>query len=196
MEEPETILNPDPPNRKKIFIPIIIILGLIIGVLTTIKASVHKDLNTTFQAIEIAEGNTLPDFELTKLDGTKTRVSAINGKVFMINFWATWCEACMEEMPSIVTLREHYSAKEFEVLGINVDENQTEVVPAVARKVGIKFPLFSDPENRLAEMFDVHAIPLTVILNKTRKILLVEPGGRDWNADEMHQLIDKWLLDN
>jgi hypothetical protein len=47
----------------------------------------------------------------------------------------------------------------------------------------------------LAEMFDVRAIPLTVIINKSRKILLVEPGGRDWDTDEMHELLDKWVKD-
>ena len=101
----------------------------------------------------------------------------------------------MEEMPSIVTLRDQYSSKGFEVLGINVDENPGVATPPVIKKLGIKFPIFTDTENSLAELFDVHAIPLTVVINKSRKILLVEPGGRDWNTDEMHQLLDNWVKD-
>jgi hypothetical protein len=44
-------------------------------------------------------------------------------------------------------------------------------------------------------MFDVHAIPLSLLINKDRKILMIEPGGRDWNADDVHQLVEKWLKD-
>ena len=111
----------------------------------------------------------------------------------MINFWATWCEACMEEMPSLVALREQYAPKGFEILGVNVDENPAQSAPDAVKNMGIKFPIFTDKSNALAELFDVHAIPLTVIIDKSRKILLVEPGGRDWNTEDMQQLMQKWL---
>jgi peroxiredoxin len=195
MEESETILSEELPNRKKVFIPIAIILVLIVGALMAVKASVHKEARLATQPLELTEGAEVPNFELSKLDGGKVQIGDISSKVMMINFWATWCEACMEEMPSIVTLRDQYSSKGFEVLGINVDENPTEVTPPVVKKLGIKFPIFTDSGNNLAELFDVHAIPLTVIINKSRKILLVEPGGRDWNTDDMHQLLDKWVND-
>ena len=195
MEESETILNEEVPNRKKVFIPIAVILVLIVGALMAVKASVHKEARLASQPLELTEGAEVPNFELSKLDGSKVQIGDISSKVMMINFWATWCEACMEEMPSIVTLRDQYSPKGFEVLGINVDENPKDVTPPIVKKLGIKFPIFTDTGNSLAEMFDVHAIPLTVIINKSRKILLVEPGGRDWNTDEMHQLLDKWVND-
>jgi thiol-disulfide isomerase/thioredoxin len=165
MEDSETILSEDRPNRKKVFIPIAVILVLIVGALLAVKASVHKEARLTSQPLELTEGAEVPNFELSKLDGSKVQLADVPTKVNMINFWATWCEACMEEMPSIVTLRDQYS------------------------------PIFTDPNNNLAEMFDVRAIPLTVIINKSRKILLVEPGGRDWDTDEMHELIDKWVKD-
>jgi peroxiredoxin len=195
MEDSETILSEDRPNRKKVFIPIAVILVLIVGALLAVKASVHKEARLTSQPLELTEGAEVPNFELSKLDGSKVQLADVPTKVNMINFWATWCEACMEEMPSIVTLRDQYSPKGFEVLGVNVDENPTEATPPIIKKLGIKFPIFTDPDNTLAEMFDVRAIPLTVIINKSRKILLVEPGGRDWDTDEMHELLDKWVKD-
>jgi peroxiredoxin len=195
MEESETILNEELPNRKKIFIPIAVILVLIVGGLMAIKASVHKESRLASQPLELTEGAEVPNFELSKMNGDKVQVGDLSSKVMMINFWATWCEACMEEMPSIVSLRDQYSSKGFEVLGINVDENPSEVTPPIIKKLGIKFPVFTDSGNNLAELFDVHAIPLTVIINKSRKILMVEPGGRDWNSDDMHQLLDKWVND-
>ena len=195
MEESETILSEDTPNRKKVFIPIAVILVLIVGALMAVKASVHKEARLATQPLELTEGAEVPNFELSKLEGGKVQIGDLSNKVTMINFWATWCEACMEEMPSIVSLRDQYSSKGFEVLGINVDENPAQVTPPVVKKLGIKFPIFTDAGNNLAELFDVHAIPLTVIINKSRKILLVEPGGRDWNTDDMHQLLDKWVND-
>jgi thiol-disulfide isomerase/thioredoxin len=195
MEESETILNEELPNRKKVFIPIAVILVLVVGALMAIKASVHKETRLATQPLELTEGAEVPNFELTKIDGGKIQIGDLSSKVTMINFWASWCEACMEEMPSIVTLRDQYAPKGFEVVGVNVDENPAEVTPPLVKKLGMKFPIFTDSGNALAELFDVHAIPLTVIINKSRKILLVEPGGRDWNTDEMHQLLDKWVSD-
>lgn len=187
------LLNEAPSNRKKVFIPIVVILVVIVGALMAIKASVQKETRQALQPIELAEGAELPNFTLYKLDGTKTQVNDMPHKVMMINFWATWCEACMEEMPSLVALREQYASKGFEILAINVDENPNQVVPNTVNKLGIKFPIFTDKNNALAELFDVHAIPLTVIIDKDRKILLIEPGGRDWGSEDIRQMMNKWL---
>jgi peroxiredoxin len=185
---------PDPPpSRKRLFIPVIVILTVVVVSLLAIKASTQKQLKTHQQQVELSEGVVLPDLELTKMDGGKVQLSDLPHKVMLINFWATWCEACIEEMPSLVQLREKFSPKGFEILGVNVDENPRPVATTAAVKLGMKFPLFSDEKGELGEVFDLHAIPLTLIINQSRKILMVEPGGRDWNSEEIHQLIEKWL---
>ncbi len=181
------------PSKKRVLIPIVVILVLIVGALMAIKASVHKDAHLNTQSVELIEGAQLPDFQLVRLDGTKVSVGDLQNKVMMINFWATWCEACMEEMPSIVGLREKYAPKGFEVLAINVDENPDQVVPTAIKKFGIKFPVFTDKNNAMSELFDVHAIPLTVVIDKDRKILMVESGGREWMGDDVQQMLTKWL---
>jgi thiol-disulfide isomerase/thioredoxin len=193
-QEPTAHFTPDPPtSRKKIFIPIVILLVVIVGALMTIKASVQKEAHLATTPVELNEGVELPNFSLNALAGAQSKVGDLPHKVMLINFWATWCEACMEEMPSLITLRDQYAAKGFEVLGINVDENPASVVPEAAKKLGIKFPIFTDKNNALAELFDVHAIPLSVVIDKNRKILLVETGGRDWNTEEIQQMMNKWL---
>lgn len=181
------------PSRKKILIPIAAILVIIVGALMAIKASVQKEARLNLQPVELVEGAELPNFELTKLDGKTVKVGDLPGKVKMLNFWATWCEACMEEMPSIVKLRETYNARGFEVIGLNVDETPSKAVPPTEQKFGMKFPTFMDPTNALTELFDIHAIPLTVIFDDDRKILLIESGSREWDNEEMHTLVEKWL---
>ncbi len=193
-QETTSSFIPDPaPSKKKIFIPILVLLVVIVGSLMAIKASVQKEARLANTPVELNEGAELPDFTLTSVTGQQTKVGDLPHKVMLINFWATWCEACMEEMPSLIQLRDQYASKGFEVLGVNVDENPSQVVPGATKKLGIKFPVFTDKNNSLAEMFDVHAIPLSVLIDKNRKILLVESGGRDWNAEDIHQILDKHL---
>lgn len=185
-------------QRRRLLVPAAVLMVIVVGALMAIKASVQKEQRLNTQAIELAEGAELPNFTLTQLNGTKIQVSDFKvgdqkPKVIMLNFWATWCEACMEEMPSIVKLREAYAPKGFEVIGLNVDENPPKAVPATEQKFGMKFPTFMDPENMMTELFDIHAIPLTVIFDQNRKILMVESGSREWDDEEMHQLVQKWL---
>lgn len=166
---------------------------MVVASLLAIKASTQKQMKSRPQQIELSEGVVLPDLELTRMDGGTVQLGELPHKVMLINFWATWCEACIEEMPSLIQLREKFSPKGFEILGINVDENPRPVATTAAVKLGMKFPLFSDEKGELGQVFDLHAIPLTLIINQSRKILMVEPGGRDWNSEEINQLIEKWL---
>ena len=182
-------------SKKNIFIPIVIILAMIVTALMAIKASVHKEVRLNTQPIELVEGAEIPNFQLTSLDGTKKKIGDLPHKLMMINFWATWCEACMDEMPSMVALRDKYAAQGFEIISINVDENPNQTVPPILKKLKIQFPVFSDPDSALSDQFDVHAIPLTLVVNKSRKILMLESGGHEWNDDETHLLIEKWLKD-
>ena len=190
MEESTPIIS-----KKKVFLPAIIILVLIVGALMAVKASVHKEAKLNSQPIELTEGAEVPDFELVSLDGSKKNIGDLQHKVMLVNFWASWCEACMEEMPSMVALREKYAARGFEILGINVDENPNQVVPSVVKNLNIHFPVFTDSSNVLSTLFDVHAIPLSVMINKNRKILMIESGGREWNDDETNLLLEKALKD-
>lgn len=88
-------------NLKTIVVPILLILGVTWGALSFLKSQVARNKPANQSTIELKEGNTLPDLELTRTDGSKILLSSIPAKVTLINFWATWCEACMEEMPSL-----------------------------------------------------------------------------------------------
>ncbi len=176
----------------KVFLPIFIILILVIGSLYLIKSQIPHSQKAG-APIEIQVGNTLPDFTLTLLDGSQVKISDIHSKVFLINFWATWCEACMSEMPSLVQLRNTFVSRGFEVLAINLDESPEGVVPKTIRQFKMEFPVYKDSEGHVAELFDVHAIPLTVIIDDHRKILFVKDGEENWNGPLFHSQLQKWL---
>ena len=141
-------------------------------------------------------GVKIPDFPLQNYkSGTNQLASTltVDKKVVMVNFWATWCEPCTTEMPTIVKLREAYASKGFEVLAVNVDESPGEALGSAIQKFKMEFPVYVDPEQKAADVFDVHAIPLTVILDRNRQVLMIETGERDWNGSDFRQQLDGWL---
>lgn len=176
----------------KVLFPVFFLIFLITGGLYFIKLYVPGSSRENPE-VEIRVGSSLPNFTLTRIDGSRVQVSDLKGKVFLINFWATWCDACMEEMPSIVKLHQIFSSKGFEVLGINLDENPEARVPQAVRDLHLDFPLFKDPDGKTAELFDVHAIPLTVIIDRNRNILFLKDGGLDWSAPSIQAELNRWL---
>lgn len=180
------------PTVFAVLTPILLILLVIISSLFFIKYRL-VDTTRSEKTGQLSVGKKLPDFALTDISGKRTVISQVEGKVILINFWATWCEACLKEMPSIVNLRQTFHSKGLEVIGINLDENPPTVVPRAVNRYQMNFPVFQDPNGKIAELFDVYAIPLTVIMNKKREILYLQNGEKDWDSPAVHHQIGKWL---
>lgn len=106
-------------------------------------------------------------------------------KVLLINFWASWCAACLQEMPSIVSLREKMKGKPFEVLLINVDDEPEKLVPKLAEKLKITFPIYTDVDGNLTNYFEISAIPFSAVIKKGSALAWSEAGERDWASDEV-----------
>lgn len=160
----------------------------------------NQAAKTQRSTVEVKLGSVMDDFILhifnikdSKSD--KTLLSAILAKVYFVDFWATWCEACMVEMPALIELRKKYNKNGLELILINVDEKPEAILPKTLEDFGIDFPVFIDPQGNLAELFDVHAIPKTIILDRNRKILLVDTGEKNWNGSQMHTFLEKYLTD-
>ncbi len=145
-------------------------------------------------ALELGVGSPLPNIELQGLDKRLNRLSQVAGKVTLINFWATWCESCLIEMPSIEKLYAEYKDQGLQVIAVSLDEPTTseEIVPLV-KKLNLSFPIFEDPQQRLSELLSISAIPITLVVDRDLKILMVENGERDWFSPEIQELTKKWL---
>ncbi len=175
----------------KFLVPLLVILTLVVGSLVLVKSRLSK--NSPAEHVTIQLGTKLPDIELTRLDGSKAHLSELGGQVFLINFWASWCEACLVEMPSINELRAKFHSRGLEVLGINLDENPESVVPKLQKQLSMEFPIFVDTDGKAGELFDVHAIPFTVIIDNDRTVLEIHGGERDWVGADIVALMDRWL---
>ena len=180
-------------NLTTILVPILLILGVTWGALSFLKSQVARNKPASQTTLELSVGNTLPDLELTRTDGSKILLSSLQAKVVLINFWATWCEACMEEMPSLVKLYDEYKPQGLEVVGINLDEKPAQAIASTASEFGMKFQNFMDADGKLGDAFDVHAIPLTVIVDGSRKILEKVAGDRNWMHPSFTDKAKGWL---
>jgi peroxiredoxin len=106
-----------------------------------------------------------PDFALQSRDGETVSLAQLRGQVVMINFWATWCGPCREEMPHLEALHQRYAALGFTLLGVNVEEN-SEDAEEWLEETPVSFSILFDPENYVSELYDVVAMPSTVLVDR------------------------------
>jgi len=116
-----------------------------------------------------------PDFTLRVLDGPNLRLQEQRGRVVMVNFWATWCGPCREEMPHLSQLYDKYRAAGFVLLGVNVDDDAGRAVD-VAAKLGLKFPVLFDTDKRVSRLYDLSAMPSTVLIDRDGRLRYVHRG--------------------
>lgn len=129
------------------------------------------------QAAMPAAGTTAPDFTLKSGSGRNLKLSEHRGEVVMINFWATWCGPCRQEMPLLNRLHEKYHKAGFTLFGVNIDDKSGNAL-AMARKLGVAFPVLFDTEKRVSRLYDVEAMPSTLLIDRDGKVRYVHRGYR------------------
>ncbi len=116
-----------------------------------------------------------PDFTLKSLEGPNVKLSELRGDVVLINFWASWCGPCRQEMPLLEELSSKYEPMGFTMLGVNVEEDST-AAKSMLDELGVSFPILFDNENTVSESYDVIAMPTTVIVDRDGKVQYVHHG--------------------
>lgn len=112
-----------------------------------------------------------PDFELTTIEGPKLRLSDLKGKVVLINFWATWCEACIDEIPVLVNLQKKYNDKGLQVVGILTDSAEPEILKDFTMRLKINYPVLQTTESVEAAYGGIEMLPTTFIIARNGRIL-------------------------
>ncbi len=132
----------------------------------------------------------LPLFTLFDIDGNEVSLESYRGKVVMLNFWATWCAPCVEELPTMRALKESLSDKPFEILAVNMGETK-EAIKQFIEKIGIEFnfPLLLDPTTSVATDYSVSGLPATLLIDKQGQFSFGGVGPRDWNDDDARNQI-------
>jgi peroxiredoxin len=146
--------------------------------------------NTAVPAI--APLSAAPDFTLHTMNGPNLRLQEQRGRVVMVNFWATWCGPCRQEMPQLNRLYEKYHAAGFVLLGVNVDDD-TRKAAEVAGKLGVTFPVLLDTDKTVSKLYDLSTMPSTVIIDRDGKIRYVHRGYLTGYEDNYEKQIRELL---
>ena len=149
-------------------------------------------LGTGVCVAALATSAPAPDFTLRSTDGKNLRLQEQRGRVVMVNFWATWCAPCRQEMPHLNRLYQKYRTSGFVLFGVNVDEDSRNAV-AVATKMGLTFPVLPDADKRVSKQYDLSAMPSTVLIDKDGKVRHVHRGYRDGFEDMYDKQIREML---
>jgi len=135
-----------------------------------------------------------PDFTLKSLKGSNLKLSEFRGDVVMINFWASWCGPCRQEMPILNDLYLKYRDMGFTLLGVNVEENSTKAANMV-RELKVVFPVLFDTENKVSKMYKVEAMPSTVIVDRNGNMRYLHRGYVPGTEDEYQRQVRELMAE-
>jgi thiol-disulfide isomerase/thioredoxin len=129
----------------------------------------------------------VPHGSMADLQGTQWRLSALRGRAVLLNFWASWCEPCKEEMPSLQALADQHLDR-LVVLTINLKESP-ETIARFVRSSGLRLPVVRDDDGSLARAWGVRIYPSTVLIDAQGQVRSVVRGGLDWAGSEGSALL-------
>ena len=134
-------------------------------------------------------GGKTPALTLADADGRERSIAEWRGKTVVVNFWATWCEPCREEMPSLERLKARLAAKGFDVVAVNVGESK-ERVERFTREVPVSFPIIYDKDSAAARTWKVRGYPSSYVIGPDGRIRYYFVGELDWSSDEVVRVIE------
>ncbi len=143
---------------------------------------------------EFKEGQRGPGFSLVSLEGKTVDRKDYDGKLVVLNFWATWCTPCELEMPTLEALWRRYRDRGLVVVGIAVDRGgPRSILEPYVRGKKLTFPILLDPEMRTAGAWRVTGIPATFLVKPSGEVAGVAHGPREWDSRDVVALLDALL---
>ena len=141
----------------------------------------------------VKKGDKAPDFTVEMVDGSKVQLSKLKGKVVVVNFWATWCPPCREELKHVQKqLIDRFKGKKVVFLPISRGEKK-EVVEAFRKKMNYTFPMGLDPQQSIYKLYASNYIPRNFVVDKDGKVIYVSVGYTPEEFAEMVKVIEEAL---
>jgi peroxiredoxin len=139
------------------------------------KATAALMLGVILSASAAELSGPAPNFALAARDGGQVTLAELEGQVVMVNFWATWCGPCRQEMPHLEALYQRYKDLGFTLLGVNVEEDSSGADKFLA-ETPVTFPILFDPKSEVSKKYDVIAMPSTVLIDRTGNMRFIHHG--------------------
>ena len=170
------------PNKEKVMkrVFVFVVSLLVLGSLARVNAQEKETL--------VKVGDDVPEFVVEMFDGQKINIKDLKGKIVLINFWATWCPPCQEELKRVQKeIIDRFKGKDFVFLAISREESK-EQVKKFRERNGYTFPMGLDPERKIYSKFATATIPRNFIIDKKGKIVEIEVG---YTKEAFAKIIEK-----
>jgi peroxiredoxin len=131
-------------------------------------------------------GKKAPDFVLKDMNGATISLSSLTGKVVLINFWATWCPPCRDEMPALNKLYNGYKNRGLVVLAVSTDRRESDVKKYLSRN-SFDFPVLTDLDMKVSRQYKVFSMPTSFLLDKNGVIIKKYLGEEEWDSPEIRK---------
>jgi thiol-disulfide isomerase/thioredoxin len=134
----------------------------------------------------LAEPRAAPALGLEALDGREYGLADFEGRVILVNFWATWCPPCRKEMPALARLAQHFQGEAFEVVGVNVGESVERIQDFLyTLPVPPAFPMLLDPDGAVSQAWHARVVPTTWVVDRSGDIVLGAVGEVDFDSPDL-----------
>ncbi|MBI3624561.1 MAG: TlpA family protein disulfide reductase [Candidatus Rokubacteria bacterium] len=166
---------------------------LAIVVLLIPREAVAQDPYKALDLIRPARLQAAKELGVPSLNGKVLRLADYKGKVVFVNFWATWCPPCKEEMPAMERLYQRYKDKGLVVVAVSVDSEGGPIVVPFVKEHKLTFPIGLDQKMAVADRYGVRALPTSFLVNKTGTLVALALGPREWDGQAGQALIESLL---
>lgn len=182
----------------KKFLPLFIFLAVFASVLAgQVAYKMFKNDAQPSQNITEYRGyeNDFLHDNFTTLEGTKVEMTKLDAPVVIYNFWASWCIPCLEEMPSMIAMKNKFGPDQIKIIAINTDEDdQIANIKKTVKKINMmdEFIIVPDKNSELVNQFKINAIPVTIIFHRG-KVVHFSNGPMDFNSEEILGKLKEWV---
>lgn len=135
--------------------------------------------------VGVKEKSVAPAVSVVSMDNQQLTLASLKGKVVLLNFWATWCPPCREEIPSMMKLNSFMAGKPFQMVCISVDEGGKKAVEDFFKNSGFSLPTYFDPSGQAARSYGITGVPETFVIDKNGIVAKRVIGGLDWSSPEV-----------
>jgi peroxiredoxin len=170
-----------------------VLRGLLAGTLLVVGLAAAQDPLRALDLMEPAPTAAPHDFTVPSPDGASLTLAGYRGRVVLLNFWATWCVPCREEMPAMERLYQRFKDRGLVVLAVSVDAPGSSAVVPFAKELGLTYPIGLDPKMALARQYGVRGLPASFLLDRTGAVVGRALGSREWDSPAAHGVVE-WLL--
>jgi cytochrome c biogenesis protein CcmG, thiol:disulfide interchange protein DsbE len=171
----------------------LLLLALSILGVTATAATAAEDPAAALSLMKPKPTQQAKNFQLSMPDNRPVSLADFKGKVVFLNFWATWCKPCEEEMPGMERLYRQYKDKGLVVLAISEDAEGAPVVNPFVKKHNLTFPIGLDPKMAIAGLYGVWAVPATFVIDRSGQRAFFANGPRDWGGPAAQAFFESLL---